>query len=133
MTVAVFGASGLVGAAACDAFLAAGEQVLAVSRRPPELIGGASVEHVSLDLTDADAARAALAGRSDVTHIAYAAVHELPDLVRGWRDEGQMRTNLRMFSNALEPLVAAGGVEHVSWLQGTKAYGAHLHPIRVPS
>src|SRR5690606_38095508 len=72
-------------------------------------------------------------GRSDVTHIAYAAVHELPDLVRGWRDEGQMRTNLRMFLNALEPLVAAGGVEHVSWLQGTKAYGAHLHPIRVPS
>lgn len=133
MTVAIFGASGLVGAAACEAFLSAGEEVLAISRSAPELVGDRTVSHLPVDLTDASAARDALSRRSDITHVVYAAVHELPDLVRGWRDEGQMQTNLRMFANAMEPLVASAQVRHVSLLQGTKAYGAHLHPIRVPS
>lgn len=133
MTVAIFGASGLVGAAAVDAFLAAGERVVAVSRRAPELLGGGEPDHLPLDLLDRDGVREAIGGRRDITHVVYAAVHEQPDLVRGWRDRAQMETNLRMIRSALEPLIAAGVLEHVSLLQGTKAYGAHLHPIRVPS
>lgn len=133
MTVAIFGASGLVGAAAVDAFLAAGERVVAVSRRAPELLGGGQPEHLALDLLDPDGVREAIGGRGDITHVVYAAVHEQPDLVRGWRDREQMETNLRMIRSALEPLIASGSLEHVSLLQGTKAYGAHLHPIRVPS
>ncbi|GAA1422498.1 NAD-dependent epimerase/dehydratase family protein [Agrococcus citreus] len=133
MTVAIFGASGLVGAAAVDAFLAAGERVVAVSRRAPELLGGGEPEHLPLDLLDGDGVREAIGGRGDITHVVYAAVHEQPDLVRGWRDREQMETNLRMIRSALEPLIASGSLAHVSLLQGTKAYGAHLHPIRVPA
>jgi nucleoside-diphosphate-sugar epimerase len=133
MTVAVFGASGLVGAAAVDAFLAEGERVVAVSRRAPELLRGGEPEHLPLDLLDPDGVRDAIGGRRDITHVVYAAVHEQPDLVRGWRNREQMETNLRMLRSALGPLIGAGALEHVSLLQGTKAYGAHLHPIRVPS
>lgn len=133
MTVAIFGASGLVGAAAAGSFLRAGERVLAISRRQPELLGSGDPEHLPLDLTDAGATRDALAARSDITHVVYAAVHELPDLVRGWRDHEQMAINLQMIRNSLLPIIATGALQHVTLLQGTKAYGAHLHPIRVPS
>lgn len=133
MTVAVFGASGLVGAAAVSAFLQAGERVLAISRRKPELVERGEMEHRALDLTDPASALDALARRDDITHVVYAAVHELPNLVRGWRDREQMAINLAMIRNALLPIIATGALEQVTLLQGTKAYGAHLHPIRVPS
>lgn len=133
MTVAVFGASGLVGEAAVRAFAASGASVVAVSRRPPAAVAGATVEHLPVDLAAASAARAALRGRTDITHVVFAAVHEMPDLVRGWRDREQMAINLELLRNALTPVIEAGSLEHVSLLQGTKAYGVHLHPIRVPS
>src|SRR3712207_9396900 len=39
-----------------------------------------------------------------------------------------------MLRNLLEPLTAAArDLRHVGLLQGTKAYGAHLHPIPVPA
>ena len=45
-----------------------------------------------------------------------------------------MDTNLQMLQNLLEPLLAsAKGLKHVSLLQGTKAYGVHLHPIPIPA
>jgi nucleoside-diphosphate-sugar epimerase len=60
-------------------------------------------------------------------------VFELPGLVPGWSEQRQMDTNLQMLQNLLEPLTAAAkGLKHVSLLQGTKAYGVHLHPMRVP-
>jgi nucleoside-diphosphate-sugar epimerase len=68
-----------------------------------------------------------------VTHVVYGAVHELPGLVAGWKDQRQMQTNLTMLRNILEPLAAAGELEHVTLLQGTKAYGVHHHRIRIPA
>lgn len=133
MTVAVFGASGLVGTAAIDALLRKGKRVLALSRRLPELSEQGEVEHLSLDLVDAVAVSNALARRSDVDTVVYAAVHELPDLVRGWQARQQMDRNLEMFRNAIEPLAANGTLGQVILLQGTKAYGVHKHAIRVPS
>lgn len=44
-----------------------------------------------------------------------------------------MATNLSMIRNVIEPLAASGTLRHVSVLQGTKAYGVHLHPIRTPA
>jgi nucleoside-diphosphate-sugar epimerase len=39
-----------------------------------------------------------------------------------------------MLQNVMEPLTkASGGLRHVSLLQGTKAYGAHIHPIPIPA
>ena len=131
--VLVAGASGLVGTAALSAFLDAGFDAVAVSRRAPELDGSSSFRHLPLDLTDAEACRAAAAELARVTHVVYAAVYEKPGLVAGWTDRDQMDTNLAMLRNLLDPLCQHASVQHVSLLQGTKAYGAHLHPIPVPA
>jgi len=37
-----------------------------------------------------------------------------------------------MLRNLVEPLAAAAPLEHLTLLQGAKAYGVHLHPIRIP-
>jgi nucleoside-diphosphate-sugar epimerase len=131
-TVLVAGASGLVGTAAVERFLADGAEVIAVSRRRPEVDSDRSFRHLALDLTDADACRAAAGALRDVTHVVFAAVYEMPGLVAGWTDPHQMAVNENMLRNLLDALTG-GGLRHLSLLQGTKAYGAHLHPIRVPA
>src|ERR1700741_1319821 len=82
--VLVTGASGLLGVAATKKFLAAGWEVIAVSRRKPELPSGRHVAFLSVDLRDKEAARAAFEPLTDITHIAYMAIHEKPELVAGW-------------------------------------------------
>lgn len=130
--VLVVGASGLVGTAAALEFARAGWQVVATSRRAPELLEGVPHEHLPLDLQDTAACEAAAASLSEVTHVVYTAVHELPGLVAGWRDPVQIETNGRMFINLLDPLRRHARLRHVTILQGTKAYGAHVRPMRVP-
>ena len=51
-TVLIAGASGLVGAAAVESFLAAGYDVIALSRRRPEVDSTQSFTHSALDLPD---------------------------------------------------------------------------------
>ena len=70
-----------------------------------------------------------------VTHVVYAALQESDDLTAGWRDHALMERNLAMFSNALEPLLDAAGdtLEHVSLLQGAKAYGLHVGRSTAPA
>jgi len=130
--VLVVGASGLVGRAAIDAFLDDDWRVTAVSRRAPEVNSERSFRHLALDLLDPDSA-AELATIDAVTHVLYAAVYEKPGLVAGWSDSHQMTTNLAMLQNVVAPLVAAGALRHVTLMQGTKAYGVHLHPIPLPA
>jgi hypothetical protein len=44
-----------------------------------------------------------------------------------------METNLQMLINTIEPLsTGTNDLEHVSILQGTKAYDLRLHPIPIP-
>ena len=70
-----------------------------------------------------------------VTNVVYAALQESDDLTAGSRDRALMERNLAMFSNALEPLLATTGdtLEHVSLLQGAKAYGLHVGRSTVPA
>lgn len=132
-TVVIAGATGVVGDAALAAFAADPSwRVIAVSRRTPQGAPADRFEHLPLDLTDAAACRASLAGRP-VDALVYAALHERPGLVAGWRDPLQIDTNAAMFQNLLAPLAAAGRLRHVSLLQGTKAYGVHLHPVPAPA
>ena len=63
----------------------------------------------------------------------YAALHEEPDLVAGWRSPAQMETNLAMLRNLVEPLLDRGDTPHVALFQGTKAYGVHIRPFPVPA
>lgn len=134
-TVLIAGATGVVGHAALAHFATLPQwRVVAVSRRRPELPEGFDGEHLALDLADPEACRAALSARGDVTHVVYAALFEKPGLVRGWREADQMQANLAMMRNLLEPLTAGPArIEHVNLLQGTKAYGVHLHPVAIPA
>ena len=129
MTVLIAGATGLVGYAALKHF---GPHAIALSRRvPPDLHGA---RHMAVDLTDAAACRDASSSWRNATHLVYAALFELPGLVDGWRDDEQIRVNDQMLRNLLEPLIeAAPGLRHVTLLQGTKAYGVHVRPIKIPA
>ena len=131
--VLVVGASGLVGFAAIRAFMAApGWEVVGVSRRRPLGLDEATL--VSVDLTDPARCAEVFGAMHDVTHLVYAALYEKEDLVAGWRDPEQMRINDAMLRNLFEPLrAAARGLRHVTLLQGTKAYGAHVEPVPVPA
>ena len=87
-----------------------------------------------VDLRDEKAARAAFEPLTDVTHIAYTALHEKPELVAGWSSKDQIETNIAMLRNVVEPIVrGARNFQHISILQGTKVYGVHLHPIPIPA
>ena len=133
--VLVAGASGLIGVAAIEAFLSAGWDVVGISRRKPALPSGRSFDFISVDLRDEHAAHEALSSLSDVTHVAYAAIYEnANDLVRGWSNADQIAVNNAMLRNVIEPLISGkSALKHVSILQGTKAYGVHLHPIAIPA
>ena len=132
-TVLVAGASGLVGHAAIEHFVARGDfDVIGVSRRVPADLPGATL--AALDLADPEACRrAAQEDFRGVTHVVYAALFELPGLFRGWIEEEQIVRNGLMCRNLFEPLFeAARGIQHVSLLHGTKAYGIH-HPAIGPA
>ncbi len=130
--VVVAGATGLVGSAALRHFGAGGSEVVALSRRKPRQLHGA--RHVALDLTDPARCQQAAAELRGATHLVYAALYEAPNLVDGWRDPGQISINDAMLRNlmaVLEP--AAPTLRHVALLQGTKAYGVHVRPLKMPA
>jgi len=133
-TVLIAGASGVIGAAAIEHFAhLPGWSVIGVSRRPADVSPDTPYEHLALDLTDADACAAAAGRFADVTHVVFAALFEKPGLMPGWYEQDQMQTNLSMLRNLMDPLrAAAKGLAHVSVLQGTKAYGVHVHPVAIP-
>lgn len=130
--VLVVGALGMVGRAAMERFSARADlQAVGLARRVADFAPQGT--WVRADLRDADAARAALAPHRDVTHVVYAALHEQPDLLQGWRDPDNMALNTRMLANTLDALDGAP-LRHLTLLQGTKAYGVHTgRPMRVPA
>jgi len=126
--------AGLLGVAAIEKFLSADWDVVGVSLRKPKLPSGRDIEFLSVDLRDEKAARAAFEPLTDVTHIAYTAIYEMPELVAGWSSKEQIATNNAMLRNVVEPIVRnASNFQHISILQGTKIYGVHLHPIPIPA
>jgi nucleoside-diphosphate-sugar epimerase len=129
----VVGALGLVGRALIEELEARLDwDVIGLSRRKPDFLSRATF--VQVDLTDRNACQRLLEGAAfrDVTHVAYAALYEKPELIAGWRDADQIATNKAMLENLLDPLVPSAAIEHMTLLQGTKAYGAHLRPMTNP-
>ena len=116
--VLVTGASGLLGVAAIEKFLSAGWEVVGVSRRKPELPSGRDVKFLAVDLRYGEAARAAFEPLTDITHIAYTALHEKPELVAGWSSKEQIETNNAMLRNVVEPVArTASNFRHISILR----------------
>ena len=130
--VLVVGALGMVGRAAMERFAGRTDlQAVGLARRAADFAPDAV--WLRADLRDADAARAALAPHRDVTHLVYAALNEQPSLVKGWRSADNMALNTRMLAHTLDALDGAP-LQHVTLLQGTKAYGVHTgRPMRVPA
>ncbi|WP_439817565.1 NAD-dependent epimerase/dehydratase family protein [Zavarzinia sp. CC-PAN008] len=132
-TVLIAGASGLVGYAAMKHFAQMPDcSVIAVSRRAPDETYGA--RFIAADLTDEAACAALFSTMPEVTHVVFASLFEKPGLAAGWLEADQIETNGRMLRNLFEPLArVARGLRHVTLLQGTKAYGAHVRQIDVPA
>jgi nucleoside-diphosphate-sugar epimerase len=130
--VLVAGVSGVVGYAAAKAFAEDPSwTVVGLSRRRP--LGLEDIEHVSVDLSDGPSVEQVVRAHPDITHVVYAALFEKPGLIPGWYEADQMETNLAMFRNLMDPLErVATNLQHVVLLQGTKAYGAHVEPMRIP-
>ena len=124
----VLGGRGLVGRAVASAAAARGDEVIAVSRNTPEFELGPGARFVACDLLDADQCQRQL-GSLQVSHVVYAALQEQPQLISGWRDPEQIATNTRMLENVLNTVEPT---KHLTLLQGTKAYGAHLAPMALP-
>ncbi len=101
--------------------------VVAVSRRSPDFESRATF--VSVDLVDRERCEKVFGEAGRFTHIVYAALYERENLVAGWREDEQIRTNVGMLTNVLDFVTPT---EHFSLLQGTKAYGAHLRPMTNP-
>jgi nucleoside-diphosphate-sugar epimerase len=122
----IAGASGLAGNATLERALSRNgwTDVVGLSRRRPEVDTIRPYRHLSIDLRDADSAKAGLSDVGDITHLAYAALYEKPGLIAGWQERDQMETNLAMLKNCLEPL-GSKSLRHVTMLQGTKAFS---HP-----
>lgn len=128
--VLVTGASGLVGRAAMEHFARAGYKVTGTSRRAPFDTYGAA--HLSVDLADERACRDAFARLGDVRQIVFAALHEEPDLVSGWTSQAHVERNAAMLRNTVEAVAPnSPGLGNVTILQGPKAYGAHVKPLKI--
>lgn len=128
-SVLIAGVSGIVGGAVARHEMARGREVIGLSRRVP---GEPAGRHISVDLTDAADCRNKLSALRGVRHLVYAALFEKPDLGAGWLEADQIATNLLMLHNLLDALDDAG-LQHVTLLQGAKAYGVHLGQIPVPA
>jgi nucleoside-diphosphate-sugar epimerase len=131
-TLLVVGATGLLGRAALVHFKdLAGWRVLGMSRRSPDVDG---VTHLPADLMDPPSVERHREVLATVTHVLYVALFEMENLIDGWRHREQMDTNIAMFRNLLDPLEGtATNLAHVAILQGTKAYGIHVEPMRAPA
>jgi nucleoside-diphosphate-sugar epimerase len=107
----VVGVSGISGYNAAEHLLAHGWDVSGVSRRPPRGLPG--VAHVAVDVTDAEATRAALAG-GDHTHVFFCT------WARQATEAENIAVNGAMLRNVLAGL--GDGVQHVALVTGLKHY-----------
>jgi nucleoside-diphosphate-sugar epimerase len=107
-------------------------QVVGLSRRAPDL--ELSADWVCADLRDRSACEDALSNQKDITHIVYSAVWEKGDVPRSWSEVEHAETNREMLRNVVEVVEKASpNLRHITLMQGTKAYGKHLGPPRMPS
>ncbi|MPZ41974.1 MAG: NAD(P)H-binding protein [Betaproteobacteria bacterium] len=124
-TALVIGATGVTGTPLTEELLAAGWPVYAVSRRAPMLRAGldaSRLRHIAVDLADPDACLRTLGRLNEVTHLFYCG--NAPD----------SPTRLRLMSNVLDAVEQGSArLENVHLMQGTKYYGCHLGPFKVPA
>lgn len=128
--VLIVGALGVVGRAALDAYEAdPAWDICGLSRRRPDFETRA--DWICADLLDADALADVLSATGPFTHLVYCALQEEATLVSGWTSQSQIGRNLAMLTHLLDAMPK--GLRHLTLLQGTKAYGVHHGPYRMPA
>jgi nucleoside-diphosphate-sugar epimerase len=129
--ILIVGATGLVGTAATEHFgRLSGWEVVTLSRRAPAVAGAF---HISADLMDRAACMEAFRKAPPITDVLYTALFEEPNLEAGWRSTAQADVNLTMLRNVLDGVEARSKLQHLTMLQGGKAYGTHLGRVPVPA
>lgn len=102
------------------------EKVIITSSRQPDFKTDAGF--VQMDLTDAQAVENNATSLAEVTHVFYAAYIEKKTLAE------QTTTNLLLLQNLVWGLEeVALGFRHLTFIQGGKAYGAHLGKYKTPA
>lgn len=131
--ILVVGALGTVGRSALEHFESLPDwDVVGLSRRRPDF--ETSADWVNADLRDARDTADKLAEIGGITHVAYAAVYEKPNVTKGWAELDHVQINLEMLQNVVNAVESPGNdLRHITILQGSKAYGAHLGPYRMPA
>jgi nucleoside-diphosphate-sugar epimerase len=128
----VTGADSVGGAAAARSFVEAGWDVVTWSSSPSRVDETTHVRQKRLDLSDPRACRRASEDLSpDLDVVVHCALAEAEDLVAGWSDDEELVLNARLLAKVLDALGERR--PHLLLLEGTKAYGSHVHPIPVPT
>ena len=127
----VIGALGVIGRYIVERLAAeSGWEVVGLSRRRGEDRPG--VRYLSVDLLDAQATDAALAGLGDATHVFYAAFQAASGPAAGYAVN--VAANRDMLVNSVSAIDrVAPGLRRVVLVTGTKYYGTHLGPFRTPA
>ena len=124
-TAIIAGASGLIGRRIADQLIAdGGWQITGLARRAQTRPG---MQWIAVDLADRTDVEKKIAG-IDANHIFYAARYDHP--VEGKTED--VETNTNMLKNLVCAVEAAGRLEHVHALHGSKWYGHQLGPVKLP-
>lgn len=114
-TALIVGVSGIVGRALADHLTALGGwTVVGISRRAHDDLD--AVKRAEVDLMDADATAAAVAGLGKPTYVFFATWARQPTEVQSCDVNGAM------FRNAVQAATRTGGVRHVALVTGLKHY-----------
>ena len=102
------------------------DEVIITSYREPDF--DTTAVFVRMDLTDPAAVENNAADLADVSHVFYAAYMEKKTLAE------QTATNIGLLQNLVLGLEKiAPGFKHLTFIQGGKAYGAHLGKYKTPA
>ena len=124
-TAVIAGATGMIGRAIAQRLAELGGwDVIGLARKPRDSGG---MRWIAVDLADADDCRRKLAGLTAVTHLFYAARYDHPEGVPERAD-----TNSEMLRNVVDSLASANALAHVHAVHGSKYYGHHLGPLKMP-
>ena len=126
-TVLVAGAHGVIGRQAALHFAQQpGTEVIGLSRRTGYELPG--VRQISVDLLSPDDVRAKLRAEPAITHIIFGAYVEKQTA----REKSEV--NVAILRNLLDVVEAScAGLQHITFYQGGKAYGADLGPFKTPA
>ena len=123
-TILIIGASGIIGRAHIRNLAGRdGTRIIAASRTPEANLPDNAAAY-PVDLTTGGFDPAPL---KDVTHVLYSAY------VNAHGFEADRIPNVALMNGALDLCEACPNLEHITLMQGNKAYGSHLGPFKTPA